>query len=156
MYCWQKYFLLVMMNSLSSNNPTLSWCDFNHLKSSKGNSTKTCSLIQWPKCNQSFLSTTNFKSQCINEWKIASWFFMQQFSSAIMKWVKWIVVHSVEITEIYSHSFLARISWKQHCYYRNYKIVDSQLSFWDINKGLRYKFSLNRFSFFHQSKKSIY
>ena len=60
------------------------------------------------------------------------------------------------ISEIYSHSFLARISWKQHCYYRNYKIVDSQLSFWDINKGLRYKFSLNRFSFFHQSKKSIY
>ena len=30
---------------------------------------------------------------------------LQQFSSTIMKWVKWIVVHSVEITEIYSHSF---------------------------------------------------
>ena len=47
--------------------------------------------------------------------------------------------HTVEITEIYSHAFLAKISWKQHIYWINHYRVD-----WRKKSLMRVNFS-----FFH-------
>ena len=45
-----------------------------------------------------------------------SWFDEIFFSDREFRFSTYTGVHSVEITEIYTHAFLAKISWKQHFY----------------------------------------